>query len=83
VSFDIVNPKYKQEAAGRVEVSASGDVMHEAVCMDQCDGDLAPMLVKPATFQKAAIASSSTLGGSDNVVTITLQPPMHRALRRS
>jgi len=74
VSFDIVNPKYKQEAAGRVEVSASGDVMHEAVCMDQCDGDLAPMLVKPATFQKAAIASSSTLGGSDNVVTITLQP---------
>jgi hypothetical protein len=74
VSFDIVNPKYKQEAAGRVEVSASGDVMHEAVCMDQCDGDLAPMLVKPATFQEAAIGSSSSEGGRHNVITITLQP---------
>merc|ERR1719253_2191989 len=74
VSFDIVNPKYKQEAAGRVEVSASGEVMHEAVCMDQCDGDLAPMLVKPATFQEAAIGSSSSEGGRHNVITITLQP---------
>jgi hypothetical protein len=74
VSFDIVNPRYKQAAAELVEILASGDVAHEAVSMDQCDGDLAPMLIKEATFQQAAIASSSTEGGGDNVVTITLQP---------
>jgi hypothetical protein len=42
--------------------------------MDQCEGELAPMLVNEATFQPAAIASSSTEGGGDNVITITLQP---------
>jgi hypothetical protein len=74
VSFDIVNPRYKQAAAELVEILASGDVAHEAVSMDQCEGELAPMLVNEATFQPAAIESSSTVGGGDNVVTITLQP---------
>ena len=74
VSFDIVNPRYKQAAAELVEILASGDVAHEAVRMDQCEGNFAPMLVEEATFQPASIESSSNEGGGNNVITINLQP---------
>jgi len=74
VSFDLMNPKYKQPAPERIEVMASGDFQLSAVCMDTCDGEAAPMHITPAKFAKAAIGSSSSVGGQDNTVTVTLQP---------
>lgn len=74
VSFDLTNPRYSQPAVERVDVSATGDVPHESACMDQCEGLNAPMKVTPASFNRAAIHSSSSVGGSINTITITLQP---------
>lgn len=74
VSFDLMNPKYKQSAAERIEISASGDYRLSAVCMDMCEGENAPMHVTPAKFEKAAIHSSSTVGGKANTITVTVQP---------
>lgn len=74
VRVDVANPKYAQAAAERVEISATGDVPHEVVCMDQCDGLAAPMRVESASFSSAAIASSTMDGGKDSTISVTLKP---------
>lgn len=74
VQFDITNPRYQQNAPETIEISASGDVPHAAVCMDTCAGVEAPLHVTSGAFVNASVGSSSSVAGAKNTITVTMKP---------
>jgi hypothetical protein len=74
VQFDITNPRYQQEGPETIEISASGDVPHAAVCMDTCTGLAAPLKVDSGVFRDASVNASSTTAGANNTITVAMKP---------